>query len=225
MCSIFFFFFSSRRRHTRFDCDWSSDVCSSDLRIARTFKQDLQFVGSHLLLSLLSFNLGVELGQLLVLLIVLPLLALFFRLPFAPRYGVLILSLLIADTGWRWLLDRAAGLRQVDWPIPRVPTAISLHEAPPSVDRTSVNASGPAGATPGPSEISPSASQAAIAASTRRSQCVWVTVQAYSSVPERDMPVSARPELKRARSRSGSRYARIASAEGARGEGRIGPVA
>src|SRR5256886_7821834 len=27
----FIFFFSSRRRHTRFDCDWSSDVCSSDL--------------------------------------------------------------------------------------------------------------------------------------------------------------------------------------------------
>src|SRR2546430_9787364 len=27
------FFFSSRRRHTRFDCDWSSDVCSSDLKI------------------------------------------------------------------------------------------------------------------------------------------------------------------------------------------------
>src|SRR2546430_5676607 len=27
-----FVFFSSRRRHTRFDCDWSSDVCSSDLR-------------------------------------------------------------------------------------------------------------------------------------------------------------------------------------------------
>src|SRR5688572_32964540 len=27
------FFFSSRRRHTRFDCDWSSDVCSSDLII------------------------------------------------------------------------------------------------------------------------------------------------------------------------------------------------
>src|SRR2546427_6850644 len=32
MChSCVFFFFSSRRRHTRFDCDWSSDVCSSDL--------------------------------------------------------------------------------------------------------------------------------------------------------------------------------------------------
>src|SRR2546430_9720378 len=31
---VFFFFFSSRRRHTRFDCDWSSDVCSSDLASA-----------------------------------------------------------------------------------------------------------------------------------------------------------------------------------------------
>src|SRR2546427_546329 len=30
---FFFFFFSSRRRHTRFDCDWSSDVCSSDLSV------------------------------------------------------------------------------------------------------------------------------------------------------------------------------------------------
>src|SRR5205085_9144550 len=28
------FFFSSRRRHTSFDCDWSSDVCSSDLSLA-----------------------------------------------------------------------------------------------------------------------------------------------------------------------------------------------
>src|SRR2546430_3621302 len=31
----FCFFFSSRRRHTRFDCDWSSDVCSSDLWLQR----------------------------------------------------------------------------------------------------------------------------------------------------------------------------------------------
>src|SRR2546430_2669772 len=44
----FFFFFSSRRRHTRFDCDWSSDVCSSDLaavrpsgRGSRTIRTDL----------------------------------------------------------------------------------------------------------------------------------------------------------------------------------------
>src|SRR5690242_21508869 len=31
MLYCFFFFFSSRRRHTRLTCDWSSDVCSSDL--------------------------------------------------------------------------------------------------------------------------------------------------------------------------------------------------
>src|SRR5690606_39405828 len=31
-CLRLFFFFSSRRRHTRFSRDWSSDVCSSDLR-------------------------------------------------------------------------------------------------------------------------------------------------------------------------------------------------
>src|SRR5690242_21250596 len=30
-CLFLFFFFSSRRRHTRLTCDWSSDVCSSDL--------------------------------------------------------------------------------------------------------------------------------------------------------------------------------------------------
>src|SRR5260370_6314870 len=37
LCSrcLFFFFFSSRRRHTIFKCDWSSDVCSSDLVVPR----------------------------------------------------------------------------------------------------------------------------------------------------------------------------------------------
>src|SRR2546430_15786664 len=35
---MFFFFFSSRRRHTRFDCDWSSDVCSSDLPASHRYR-------------------------------------------------------------------------------------------------------------------------------------------------------------------------------------------
>src|SRR2546430_11089182 len=34
---VLYFFFSSRRRHTRFDCDWSSDVCSSDLPLPAGF--------------------------------------------------------------------------------------------------------------------------------------------------------------------------------------------
>src|SRR2546430_8518703 len=36
-CWLHRFFFSSRRRHTRFDCDWSSDVCSSDLNVWATW--------------------------------------------------------------------------------------------------------------------------------------------------------------------------------------------
>src|SRR5260370_38308900 len=39
MTSEIVFFFSSRRRHTRFKCDWSSDVCSSDLDGAQSARR------------------------------------------------------------------------------------------------------------------------------------------------------------------------------------------
>src|SRR6266480_7965685 len=45
LCVLFFFFFSSRRRHTRLTCDWSSDVCSSDL--ARQERSRYLGVGGH----------------------------------------------------------------------------------------------------------------------------------------------------------------------------------
>src|SRR2546427_4045989 len=46
--STLFFFFSSRRRHTRFDCDWSSDVCSSDLELDHAVAlRVLNAVGEH----------------------------------------------------------------------------------------------------------------------------------------------------------------------------------
>src|SRR5260370_22281906 len=38
------FFFSSRRRHTRFKCDWSSDVCSSDLNSPSASSVDGEFL-------------------------------------------------------------------------------------------------------------------------------------------------------------------------------------
>ncbi len=81
-------------------------------------RQSLQFAGSHLLTSLLSFNIGVELGQLLVLLLLIPLLQLFFRYAVAERMGTIILSALVAHTGWHWMLDRGARLRQFrfEWP-------------------------------------------------------------------------------------------------------------
>src|SRR2546430_5109325 len=39
-----FVFFSSRRRHTRFDCDWSSDVCSSDLKPTPLSKEEVEHI-------------------------------------------------------------------------------------------------------------------------------------------------------------------------------------
>jgi hypothetical protein len=79
-------------------------------------RQAMQFAGSHLLTSLLSFNLGVELGQLAVLLVVVPILNLLFRLVVAERMGTIILSALVAHTGWHWMIDRAERLRQFPFP-------------------------------------------------------------------------------------------------------------
>jgi hypothetical protein len=81
-------------------------------------RRSLQFAGAHLLTSLLSFNLGVELGQLLVLVLLIPLLQLFFRYAVAERMGTIILSALVAHTGWHWMLDRGSVLRQFrfEWP-------------------------------------------------------------------------------------------------------------
>src|SRR5207237_7153682 len=50
VCLHMFFLFSSRRRHTRFKCDWSSDVCSSDLDKTTAAKKDApkaHFRASH----------------------------------------------------------------------------------------------------------------------------------------------------------------------------------
>ncbi len=79
-------------------------------------RQTLQFAGSHLLTSLLSFNAGVELGQLLVLVLLIPMLEVLFRFVVAERIGTIILSALVAHTGWHWMLERGDRLRQFGWP-------------------------------------------------------------------------------------------------------------
>ncbi|MBI3262945.1 MAG: HupE/UreJ family protein [Acidobacteria bacterium] len=81
-------------------------------------RETLQFAGSHLLTSLFSFNIGVELGQLLVLVLVVPALDVLFRRVVAERIGTIILSALVAHTSWHWLTERADLLRQfrVEWP-------------------------------------------------------------------------------------------------------------
>src|SRR5450756_657824 len=67
--------------------------------------ETLQFAGSHLLTALLSFNIGVELGQLLVVLLLVPLLNFAFRHILAERIGIIIVSALVAHTGWHWMLE------------------------------------------------------------------------------------------------------------------------
>jgi len=81
-------------------------------------KQTLQFAGDHLLTSLLSFNIGVELGQLLVLAVLVPALELLFRYVVAERMGTIILSALVAHTAWHWMMERFDRLRQFrfEWP-------------------------------------------------------------------------------------------------------------
>jgi hypothetical protein len=82
-------------------------------------RQTLQFAGSHMLTSLLSFNVGVELGQLLVLVLLIPMLEFLFRYVVAERMGTIILSALVAHTGWHWMIDRGSQLSQFrfEWPV------------------------------------------------------------------------------------------------------------
>jgi hypothetical protein len=81
-------------------------------------RQTLQFAGSHLLTSLLAFNIGVELGQLLVLVLLVPSLELLFRFVVAERMGTIILSALVAHTAWHWMMERADRLSRYrfEWP-------------------------------------------------------------------------------------------------------------
>ncbi len=81
-------------------------------------RETLQFAGSHLLTSLVSFNVGVELGQLMVLLVMIPALDLLFKYVVAERMGTIILSAIVAHTGIHWMMERWTVFRQFrfEWP-------------------------------------------------------------------------------------------------------------
>ena len=73
-------------------------------------RNTLQFAADHVLISLLSFNVGVELGQMLVLALLVPALNLAFRL--VPRERVVVLSVIVSHMAWHWMGDRIAVLRE-----------------------------------------------------------------------------------------------------------------
>ena len=83
------------------------------------FSDTLQFAGGHLFSSLLAFNIGVELGQLFILILVIPVLNLLFKYFVKERIGAILLSALLAHSAWHWMLERGAtlGLFQFQMPI------------------------------------------------------------------------------------------------------------
>ena len=86
-------------------------------------RQSLQFAGAHLATSLLSFNVGVELGQIAVLTVAVPALDWLFARVVAERMGTIILSAFVAHTAWHWLLDRGALLMQYHVELPALDAA------------------------------------------------------------------------------------------------------
>ncbi|GBD32559.1 hypothetical protein HRbin33_01529 [bacterium HR33] len=89
-------------------------------------RENLQFAGSHLVTALLAFNFGVELGQLLVVALVIPPLAALFRWVVRERIGVVILSAIVAHTGWHWMADRAGTLSEYQFTWPALDLALLL---------------------------------------------------------------------------------------------------
>lgn len=82
------------------------------------FSDTLQFAGGHLFSSLLAFNIGVELGQLFILILVIPLLNLLFKYFVAERVGAILLSALLAHSAWHWMLERGDTLAQYQFQMP-----------------------------------------------------------------------------------------------------------
>jgi hypothetical protein len=78
--------------------------------------ETMQFAGSHLLTSLFSFNVGVEIGQVLVLLALVPALEVAFRFVMRERIGTIVLSALVGHVAWHWMADRWTALRQFPAP-------------------------------------------------------------------------------------------------------------
>ena len=64
------------------------------------FSDTLQFAGGHLFSSLLAFNVGVEIGQILVLILVIPLLNILFKFFVKERVGTILLSEMLAHIAW-----------------------------------------------------------------------------------------------------------------------------
>jgi hypothetical protein len=92
-------------------------------------RESMQFAGTHLLTSLLAFNAGVELGQILVLAVLLPPLVLLLRLASSERATTIVLSALVLHTAWHWMVERGALLTEFRFEWPRIDAAFGASTA------------------------------------------------------------------------------------------------
>jgi hypothetical protein len=79
-------------------------------------RESLQFAGDHLITALLGFNVGVEIGQIAVLLVLVPALNLLLRYVLPERLGIIILSALVAHVAWHWMIERGEQLAKFPFP-------------------------------------------------------------------------------------------------------------
>ncbi len=87
------------------------------LGFAIALQDSLQFAGSHPIVALAAYNIGLELGTLIILAIVLPAANLLISQAAAERAGLIVASVIIGHTGWHWMTERLAIARLSSWPL------------------------------------------------------------------------------------------------------------
>lgn len=75
---------------------------------AGSLAEILPFAGAHLAVALLSFNLGIEIGQVAALAVAIPLLNALFKRASVERWGGIVISVLVGHEAWHWMTTRAA---------------------------------------------------------------------------------------------------------------------
>ena len=81
--------------------------------------QSLQFAGAHVTAALLAFNVGVGLGQVLLLTVIIPPIAIVSRSARSERVATVVLSAVVGHTAWHWMVDRGTDVSRfrVHWPV------------------------------------------------------------------------------------------------------------
>jgi hypothetical protein len=87
------------------------------LGFAIALQESLQFAGSHPIAGLVSYNIGLELGTLIILAIALPAANLVFTNVASERAGIIVSSIIIGHIGWHWMTDRFAIAQLSGWPV------------------------------------------------------------------------------------------------------------